>query len=1598
MSTPKSHDGVRSIPRLKRLRAIAATCAVLIGMQSAAQAAKVLFVQANNLRDTTKLINILQAQGHDLTVHDTGTDGNALTATEYQAMGYELLLVDEVISSGTVGDRFRDSPIPVINWEGYLYNGARSSFNDDSGVTGGNYADAAEAQAINGGAGADHGQVLNETKVDIINASHPLAAGLPAGPIDVFDPNVEPSATEGTGVITFAGARTFITGAGVHVVATVPGFADGYAIFGIEAGTLNKSGTPIPARWVHLPWNDSVEDRVMIEPSFFLFEAAVAWALELPEPTKIRNLTPESAGFLPVEQTITFSVDKTSNSGSAVDQGGIDLTINGESVIGAATISDGGDSWNVSYSATLDKNASYTIVASATAADGGTSARLSAIDTFTTDNYTVEAEDFNFGGGMFIDDPILCAEFGGGVEGCYYDRIGVEGVDEHEINMVYSTGGVNNIPDGTSVYRFSSDPVGITREEFMDTFVTSDELRQKFVDAELSDYHIANFGPEEWVNYTRTFPAGNYKVFARVSSAGPLTLQLDMIDDGTSATQTITGKAGRFVSAAGTGGTFATIPLTDDTGVTPLVVTFDGTPTTIRLTSLSEGAVVNFLTFAETTEEVQVPPTVTLTSPAANSVFNEGSLIPITADASDDGSVVKVEFYAGIGTSLELIATDTEAPYEAAFTPPALGQLNTYTIKAVATDDTDLVGESSVNVQVNDNSLQVITTADGAGADSEMRENDGGDSGNGGSDRMNARINATGDANRHEVIALRFDFGNTIMSELTSASLNVVSFRTLGSRNLHVYGIKDGATGGDNNGATPGYTDDDWDEGATTFSTMPGLIWDGDQTTRGVNADDVVDLGIWTLALNTGEIGTLDTVALLDFLRASPDGLVSFLIESEDDGNGQARFATKEAATIDDGRPGEAGDFAASITFRVGGNIAPVVSITSPEDGAQYNEGDSVTVTADASDDGNIANVAFYEGATLISTDTEAPYEATFTPSSTGSVMITAVATDNEGATAQSSINITVLAPSALPPVGKLGTIAWVSFHPGDDEPSAAAASAGFTEAPDVEYTRLLAANGFNVERHITSGTPDAAALNAADLVIISRSVSSGNYSGDAATAWNAIEAPMIVMGGYTLRSSRMGYTTGSTMVDTAETVSLKVADPSHPIFAGIALDGSNNTVNPFANITDFMGTTQRGVSVNNDPVNADGTVLATVSTGTDPTVGGLVIGEWQAGSTMMHDGGAGTDILAGHRLVFLSGSREASGLTAEGSGIFDLTEDGAKMFINAVNYMLHPTPYNIVWVGFHEAADSPSAGAAGVGFTEAPDRGYTDLLEAAGYNVTRYITTGSPDVETLSQADLVIVGRSVSSGNYQNDSATAWNSIDAPLMAMSGWTLRSSRMGFTSGTSITDTTGDINLAVADPMHAIFSGISITDGVMDNPFAGVVTYPTDGTTLARGISVNTDAMNGGTLLASISGSTGGPEGGMIIAEWEPGATLTHAGGAGSDVLTASRLVFLSGSREADGISSETAGLFDLADDGAQMFLNAVRYGVSRKVGGSVAPAEPVFTSIVFAGGSVTIEWTGDATLEATSTIGGATDWQPVAGATSPYTTTPSDDMFFRLSR
>ena len=114
-------------------------------------------------------------------------------------------------------------------------------------------------------------------------------------------------------------------------------------------------------------------------------------------------------------------------------------------------------------------------------------------------------------------------------------------------------------------------------------------------------------------------------------------------------------------------------------------------------------------------------------------------------------------------------------------------------------------------------------------------------------------------------------------------------------------------------------------------------------------------------------------------------------------------------------------------------------------------------------------------------------------------------------------------------------------------------------------------------------------------------------------------------------------------------------------------------------------------------------------------------------------------------------------------------------------------------------------------------DQGFVDLLVSAGHIVDeRYdedYSFLSPDlVEEMNSSDLVIVSRSLNSGNAQDPDG--WNSITAPLFSMNTFTsrMRDGRWRWFETNDLYQNLTE-NLIAEDPSHPIFGGLSVVDMV-----------------------------------------------------------------------------------------------------------------------------------------------------------------------------------------
>lgn len=167
------------------------------------------------------------------------------------------------------------------------------------------------------------------------------------------------------------------------------------------------------------------------------------------------------------------------------------------------------------------------------------------------------------------------------------------------------------------------------------------------------------------------------------------------------------------------------------------------------------------------------------------------------------------------------------------------------------------------------------------------------------------------------------------------------------------------------------------------------------------------DLGYFVYrSFDTADTGTNVT------LRVFYDGLT---------GAGAAPAHAPVAAQWDNVAITKAADFLPPEPAGSGANLRPVVTLTSPSEGENlFMESTPAVlpITASASDfDGSIARVEFFAGPTKLGETTDSPYAALWSGVSSGSHQLTALATDNEGATTRSApvtISTTVVAPEPV--------------------------------------------------------------------------------------------------------------------------------------------------------------------------------------------------------------------------------------------------------------------------------------------------------------------------------------------------------------------------------------------------------------------------------------------------------------------------------------------------------------------------------------------------------------------------------------------------------
>jgi hypothetical protein len=383
------------------------------------------------------------------------------------------------------------------------------------------------------------------------------------------------------------------------------------------------------------------------------------------------------------------------------------------------------------------------------------------------------------------------------------------------------------------------------------------------------------------------------------------------------------------------------------------------------------------------------PPSVSITGPANGAAFAAPATVTINATASDsDGTVAKVDFYAGN----TLLGTDTAAPYTFAWGNVAAGN---YVLSAVATDNQGATTTStSVSITVNPGGGSTLppgwNDADVGAVGAAGSANDA--SGTFTIQGSGADVWGTADAFNYAYVPVSGD-GTivarvaTISSQANWVKAGVMIRGSLSPSSAQAFMLVSWAKGtafqrrvsdGNTSVSTAG-----------SFSTAPHWV-------KLVRAGSVIT------AYDSADGSTWTTVGSDSFTMGTT-AYVGLAVSSHVAG-------TLATATFD------------NVTTSTGSstNQPPTVSIASPANGATFAAPATISIAANASDsDGTVARVDFYANSTLLGSSTGAPFGITWSNVAAGTYSLTAVATDNSGATTTSSaVSITVNNPSSTLPSG----------------------------------------------------------------------------------------------------------------------------------------------------------------------------------------------------------------------------------------------------------------------------------------------------------------------------------------------------------------------------------------------------------------------------------------------------------------------------------------------------------------------------------------------------------------------------------------------------
>ena len=364
--------------------------------------------------------------------------------------------------------------------------------------------------------------------------------------------------------------------------------------------------------------------------------------------------------------------------------------------------------------------------------------------------------------------------------------------------------------------------------------------------------------------------------------------------------------------------------------------------------------------------------------PAANATYDAPASVTVsTGDPSDsDGQITRVEFYDGAA----LIGTDTSSPYSVTWNTSAKGP---HLLTAKAVDNSGLYSVSAA--------IPIIIYGTGGEVNGSVAVADAGYNltALGTTDWAHWGRGAQTDTFDHKQ-------GANQISDVTWLPAQKYDWQTGGFGGSELDGRASS-----------------WTDGTPTLSASSdkGYYYEARQAGGGWSFTVPADTTQRTVFVYCGGYGTATRLTA----HLSDWSLADYSVDTQAAANNQYQNLhriTYEASqagqtltvtyikTGDPYGPGGSADLMAAWLVAA---APPTVYMTSPTDGYSIPSPATITLSADATDDGSVTKVEFFDGATKIGEGTTSPYSVTWNNAAIGTHIITARATDNDGAVGVSS-------------------------------------------------------------------------------------------------------------------------------------------------------------------------------------------------------------------------------------------------------------------------------------------------------------------------------------------------------------------------------------------------------------------------------------------------------------------------------------------------------------------------------------------------------------------------------------------------------------------